>query len=135
MEIELLDKKDQPLLSRIDVTFKITHPNERTPKRDEVREELANQMNVKKSSIVIDNMKSIFGKSETMGFAKIYKSDKEAKVMEREHILVRNKLVAGKVDKGEAKKKEEKKEEQKEEKEEDKKEEAKEEKKEEKLEK
>ncbi len=110
MEIELLEKKDQPLLLRIDITFKITHPNERTPKRAEVREELANQMNLKKSSIIIDNMKAVFGKPETLGYAKVYKSDKDAKEMERKHILIRNKLLAAKADKGEAKKKEEKKE-------------------------
>jgi small subunit ribosomal protein S24e len=121
MEIELLEKKDQPLLSRLDVTFRITHPNERTPRRSDVREELASQLSVKKVNVIIDNMKAVFGKSETMGFAKIYKSDKEAKEIEREHILVRNKLISGKPDKSaekkeEASKKEEKAEEKAEEK-------------------
>jgi small subunit ribosomal protein S24e len=106
MEIELLEKKDQPLLSRLDVTFRITHPNERTPRRSDVREELASQLSVKKGNVIIDNMKAVFGKSETMGFAKIYKSDKEAKEIEREHILVRNKLISGKSEKGKEKKEE-----------------------------
>jgi ribosomal protein S24E len=35
MEIELMEKKDHPLLSRIEVTFKVKHPNETTPKRYE----------------------------------------------------------------------------------------------------
>jgi small subunit ribosomal protein S24e len=104
MEIELIEKKDQPLLSRLDVTFRITHPNERTPRRSDVREELASQLNVKKGNVIVDNMKAVFGKSETMGFAKIYKSEKEAKAIEREHILIRNKLISGKASKGEEKK-------------------------------
>ncbi|MCK5560561.1 MAG: 30S ribosomal protein S24e [Thermoplasmata archaeon] len=104
MEIELLEKKDQPLLSRLDVTFRITHPNERTPRRSDVREELASQLSVNKGNVIIDNMKAVFGKSETMGFAKIYQSEKEAKEIEREHILVRNKLISGKSEKGAEKK-------------------------------
>ena len=113
MEIELIDKKDQPLLSRMDVTFRITHPHEHTPKRGDVREELASQLNVKKVNVIIDNMKAVFGKSETVGFAKIYKSDKEAKAIERNHILIRNKLMTAKADKekGEDKKPEKAKEE------------------------
>ena len=118
MEIEMLDKKDQPLFSRVDITFKITHPKERTPKRDVVREELATQLNVKKNSVIIDNMKAVFGKTETIGFAKIYKSETEAKAYEREHILVRNKLISGKVGAGKEKKEEKKEESKKETKEE-----------------
>jgi ribosomal protein S24E len=106
MEIEMLEKKDQPLFSRVEITFKVTHPKERTPKRDVVREELATQLNVKKNSVIIDNMKAVFGKTETIGFAKIYKSETEAKAYEREHILVRNKLKSGKVAAGKEKKEE-----------------------------
>jgi ribosomal protein S24E len=40
-----------------------------------------------------NDMKAIFGKSETIGFAKIYSSDKDAMAIERKHILVRNKLM------------------------------------------
>ena len=125
MEIEMLDKKDQPLFSRVDITFKVIHPKERTPKRDVIREELATQLNVTKSSVIIDNMKAVFGKTETIGFAKIYKSETEAKTYEREHILIRNKLKSAKPGTGKEKK-EEKKEEAKEEPKENAKEEAKE---------
>ena len=104
MEIELLEKKDHPLLSRVEITFKIKHPNESTPKRGEIREVLAEQMNVKKGCVIIDNMKAEFGRTETIGFAKIYSSDKDAKEYEREHILVRNKLTSAKKEKTEPKK-------------------------------
>jgi ribosomal protein S24E len=94
MEIELLEKKDQELLSRVDISFRIKHPNESTPKREEVRDELASQMNVKKGRIIIDHMEADFGKAETSGFAKIYKTEEDAKKIDRDHILVRNKLKA-----------------------------------------
>lgn len=105
MEIELLEKKEQPLLARIEVSFRITHPKEPTPKRDAVREGLAEQMKVKKSCVIVDNMKADFGKSETIGFAKIYKTDKEAKAIERKHILIRNKLEMEESNKSEDKEK------------------------------
>lgn len=104
MEIELLEKKDQPLLSRTDVSFRIIHPNESTPKRNDVRDGLAEQIDVKKGCIVIDNMKAVFGKSETIGFAKVYSTEKDAKAIERKHILIRNKLAVAETEKKEAKK-------------------------------
>jgi ribosomal protein S24E len=108
MEIELLEKKDHPLLSRIEVSFKIMHPNESTPKRSDVRDGLAEHLNVKKGCVVIDNMKAVFGKSETLGFAKIYSNEKDAKDIEHKHILIRNSLATA--DKEKKEKKEKKKE-------------------------
>ena len=104
MELELLEKKELQLLSRVEVTFRIKHPNESTPKRNDVREELASKLNVKKSNVIIDNMKADFGRAETVGFAKIYKTEDEAKSKERKHILVRNKIVTSESKKGEEKK-------------------------------
>ncbi len=104
MEIELLEKKDYPLLSRVEISFKIKHPNESTPKRGDVRNGLAEHLNVKKGCVVIDNMKAVFGKSETLGFAKIYSSEKDAKDIERKHILIRNKLAPAETEKKEKKK-------------------------------
>jgi ribosomal protein S24E len=95
MEIEVIQKKDSPLLSRTEISFKIKHPKESTPKRSEVREELALQMSVKKNCVVIDNMQAEFGKPETIGFAKIYLKDKDAREYERKHILKRNRLETG----------------------------------------
>ena len=104
MELEVSEKKEQPLLARIEVSFRVKHPNESTPKREEVRAELAEKMNVTKGCIVIDNMKADFGKSETAGLAKIYKTENDAKTIERKHILVRNKLISKESKKSDSKK-------------------------------
>lgn len=90
MEIEIVSKKENPLLNRIEVNFKAIHPKEKTPKKDEIRESIATVMNLKKKNIIIDNMKSIFGCPETFGYAKIYPTLKEATKIEREHIIKRN---------------------------------------------
>lgn len=90
MELEITSKKENPLLNRIEVNFKAVHPKEKTPKRDEIRNSIATIMNLKKNYIIIDNMKSLFGCPETVGYAKIYSSRKDAKTIEREHIVKRN---------------------------------------------
>lgn len=90
MEIEITSKKENPLLNRIEINFKAIHPKEKTPKRDEIKVSIASALNLKKNFVVIDNMKSLFGCPETVGYAKIYPSQKEAKLNEQEHIIKRN---------------------------------------------
>jgi len=94
MEIEIQSKSNNPLLNRTEVHFIIRHEGESTPKREFIRGELAEKLNVKKENIMINYMKSSFGITETLGYAKVYKSLKEAKDGEREYILKRNNVVA-----------------------------------------
>jgi ribosomal protein S24E len=90
MDIEIQTKTKNPLLNRTDVHFIIVHTGEQTPKRELVRNELAEKLKVKKDQIIIDNMQSHFGLSHTQGYAKVYKNTKEAQSFERNHILKRN---------------------------------------------
>ena len=92
MEIEVISRKDNTLLGRIELQFKISHPRENTPKREDVRNELAAFVNSKKDRVVIDKMHAVFGKSETLGYAKVYNSKELAREIEREHVLKRNNL-------------------------------------------
>ena len=92
MEVEVVSKDENKLLERTEVRFKATHANEGTPQRDAVRDKLASLLKVPKERVVVDSMESEFGKMETVGYAKVYKSKEAAMKYEREHILVRNKL-------------------------------------------
>jgi len=92
MEIEIVDKKENQLLDRIEVTFKASHSKEGTPQREVVREKLASMLKATKERVIVDSMDSEFGKMETVGYAKVYKSKDSAMKYEREHVLVRNKL-------------------------------------------
>ena len=93
MDIEILNKKENPLLDRTEVEFKIDHPEEKTPSRDAVRAKLIDMLKAPKDAIVVDHMNSKFGQMVTVGYAKVYKDGDTAKKIEREHVLVRNKLV------------------------------------------
>src|SRR6266581_3901266 len=93
MQLEVLQRKENPLLKRVEVTFKAIHKAEPTPTRDALRAFLAKELNATKDIVVIDYQASTFGRYETVGAAKVYKTKEEALAVERKHILVRNKLI------------------------------------------
>jgi small subunit ribosomal protein S24e len=92
MEVEIVSKKENILLDRIEVKFKAVHPKEGTPQRDVVRDKLVSLLKASKERVIVDAMESEFGKTETVGYAKVYKTKDAAMKYEREQILVRNKL-------------------------------------------
>lgn len=103
MEIEIDSKKNNPLLKRTEVYFTVKHTGEGTPNREIIRSELAEKLNSKKENVVVNIIKTGFGKQETTGYAKVYLSLESSKGLEREHILKRNKLGEIKKDKKETK--------------------------------
>jgi|SRR2546422_2020896 len=102
MQLEVLQRKENPLLKRVEVTFKATHKAEPTPTRDALRAFLAKELKATKDIVVIDYQASTFGRYETVGEAKVYKTKEEALAVERKHILVRNKLIEPEVKEKEA---------------------------------
>ena len=92
MDIEISEKKQNPLLGRWEVRFVVQHPNEKTPSRDVIREKLAGQLNAKKANVVVDSMNSVFGKGMTKGYARIYDAPEQLAKNEPHYLLKRNKL-------------------------------------------
>ena len=95
MEIEIQSKTENPLLNRQEIHFLVQHNGEQTPKRELIRSELADKLKVKKDQIIVDHMNSHYGISTTIGYAKIYKSVKEAKNFEKDYLLKRNNALSG----------------------------------------
>ena len=92
MEVEIVSKKENILLDRTEVKFKVVHPKEGTPKREDVRDKISAAVKAPKERIIVDAMDSEFGRTVTVGYAKVYKTKESAVKFEREQILVRNKL-------------------------------------------
>ena len=92
MDVEILSKTENKLLGRTEVRFRASHAKEKTPARDQVREALAKAMGGDKATVVVAEMQSEFGKSETTGYAKVYPTVEAAKKLEPHHIQLRNKL-------------------------------------------
>ncbi len=92
MEVEIVAKRENPFLKRTEVRFKVSHPNEVTPGRAALREQLAKVLHATRDIVVVDFSRSEFGRAASHGYAKVYKSKEDALKVERKHILVRNGL-------------------------------------------
>lgn len=92
MDIEIVEQKQNPLLGRREVRFRVQHMGEKTPTRDAIREKLAAQLNSKKGNVVVDSMNSAFGRSTTQGYARVYDAQEGIAKNEPFHLLKRNKL-------------------------------------------
>lgn len=93
MEVEIISKRENPLLNRSEIRFRISHPREKVPTRKSIRDELAELLKTSKDRVVVDHMKAEFGKPETIGYAKVYKKSEDALQIETKAILKRNDLL------------------------------------------
>ena len=89
MDIKVLNEKNNPVLNRREIAFKVIH-DEATPSRKSIVERLAATQNSKVGLVFVDSLKTEFGKRETIGYAKIYETEERAKQIERAHIIERN---------------------------------------------
>ncbi len=69
MQAEIISRKENPLLKRIEIQFKVVHHGEGTPQRETIKEEIAKLAKAPKDRVVIDHMDSQFGTTHTLGFA------------------------------------------------------------------
>ena len=89
MDIQVIEAKNNAILNRREIVFKVIH-DESTPSRKSVVERLAATQNSKIGLVYVDSLKTEFGKRETIGYAKIYETAERAKEIERAHIIERN---------------------------------------------
>jgi len=89
MDIQIIRSKDNPILKRKEIVFKVIF-DESTPSRKSVVERLAATENSKVGLVYVDSLKTEFGKRESLGYAKIYETAERAKEIERPHIIERN---------------------------------------------
>ena len=82
MELEIIERNSNPLLSRQEVHVVIKHDSDSTPKRNQVISSLSKELKAKKDLIIIDYLKNQYGKSETKGYAKIYDTKDSMKLIE-----------------------------------------------------
>ncbi|MCS7143904.1 MAG: 30S ribosomal protein S24e [Archaeoglobaceae archaeon] len=89
MEIRVEAERYNPLLKRKEMHLRIGF-NGKTPSRTEIREKIAGLMNAELNRVVLDYIKTEFGKREARVYAKIYDSPEALKAIEERHILERN---------------------------------------------
>ncbi|XES76784.1 MAG: 30S ribosomal protein S24e [Candidatus Bathyarchaeia archaeon] len=90
MELEIVSKKENPLLKRKEVQFTIVHAQSKTPARLDVKRSIASQLQISEKLVFIKHMQSMTGTSKTVGEANAYDSEAQAKLIEPEYIIKRN---------------------------------------------
>jgi small subunit ribosomal protein S24e len=91
MEIEITDEEANELLNRKEIRFSIVH-DEETPSRLAVRDSLAAKLDKDSDEVLVHQMDTKFGMNETLGHAKVYESPEDAREIEEEYMLERNKI-------------------------------------------
>lgn len=92
MNFEIESKRQNLLQQRWEVMFKVEHNAAPTPKRDELRQKVAEAMNAKKECVIIDHNNSVTGIGISHGYAKVYETVDAAKKAEKNYMLVRHGL-------------------------------------------
>ncbi|MCF3653340.1 MAG: 30S ribosomal protein S24e [Aigarchaeota archaeon] len=92
MNLEIIKDRKNPLLGRREIEAIIIYESG-TPKRDEVREEIAKRYNVEKERVIIEKMESLFGTRKARAHIHIYDSVEYAKMYERKQILKKHGLL------------------------------------------
>lgn len=98
MDVDVVNRKTNPLLDREEVEFTVTHEGEPTPSLAEIRKVLRAKLNSKAELTVVDSVYSHFGKSNSSGFAKVYKNKEMLDKIEAKHVLNKNFKVEAKGD-------------------------------------
>jgi ribosomal protein S24E len=89
MKLEMIEKKENKLLDRLEIKFCIKGSGP-TPKRSEVRNQIAIKLKIKADGIILDWLRTRYGEQATYGYAKIYKSLEAASEVEPEYLIKRN---------------------------------------------
>ncbi len=90
MKLEIIKNEKNELLERSEI---IAEVSEKTiPSKNDIRKNISAKLNVPEEKIIIQQMKTEFGKDKSIVFAKIYDDAKKMQKIEREYMLKRNEL-------------------------------------------
>ena len=93
MKVNIISKKQNPLLKRKEVTFSVDHAqNGGTPSRVGIRKQLASLLQTKPEMVYVKNLETKTGQMIAIGKANVYDSIEQGKLMEPKHVIARNAL-------------------------------------------
>ena len=91
MTIDILEKTEQPLLSRTDILAEVTFEGP-VPSRKDLKVKLASKLNLKDEFIVIRRIDTAYGFRKAKVFASVYKDEKALKMLSSKYLLKRGLL-------------------------------------------
>ncbi len=91
MEILVERQKDNPLLKRKEIYFRVRYEDTKvTPSRKDVREKLSGLLNAELERLVVRWIKPEFGRMEAEGYALVYDTEEDMRAVEEDYVLERN---------------------------------------------
>jgi small subunit ribosomal protein S24e len=90
VDIKILNKKENPLLHRVEIEFEIEHFGAGSPNRIEVRDKLSAMLASKSELTFIRSMQPLFGMPQVHGMAHVYEDAETAEKIEPTYIKIRN---------------------------------------------
>ncbi len=91
MEIKILTSKQNLLLKRKEVQFKIEHgPQSKTPGRLDVKKAIAVELKLGEELVFVKDMRTLTGTGTAIGHANVYETATQAKLVEPKYIVKRN---------------------------------------------
>ena len=91
MEVKIVSAKENPLLKRKEVNFRVEHgPKGKTPPRLEVKKALAAELKISEELVFVEKMQTMTGTNTAVGVANAYETAEQAKLVEPEYIRKRN---------------------------------------------
>ena len=88
--MEIINRKENPSLDRVELTFQWDHSNEATPSLSQMVEAAAKaEPGADRNLVVVKNVNTRFGMSRTTGTALVYGSA-ESKSIEPEYVIERH---------------------------------------------
>ncbi|MCW4046350.1 MAG: 30S ribosomal protein S24e [Candidatus Bathyarchaeota archaeon] len=91
MEVKIVSVKENPLLKRKEVSFRIEqNAPTKTPVRLEVKKAVAAELKINNELVFVKKMRTLTGTNTTVGVANVYETIEQARLIEPEYILKRN---------------------------------------------
>ena len=90
MKIKILDKKENRISKREDITFEVSHLSMRTPTRKETLDMCTKELKCNKEFLVLINIKNIYGEAKSIIITHLYKNCEDIKKNEPKFIIKRN---------------------------------------------
>ena len=88
--MEVLERRENKLLDRVEIDFRVNHDGQATPSRDTLIDLLVKaEPGCKKEFVIMKKVNSRFGKALTTGVAHIYSSDAGMQV-EAKYLLLKH---------------------------------------------
>jgi len=95
LSMELVDRRENKLLRRLELRLKVFHPGMPTPSRKDVKALVAANLGIPEDRVIVAYVKTPFGTDYSKAYVKVYESVEDAKKIEPDYVLRRNGLIGG----------------------------------------